>query len=207
MANVSDETDAADEEMSPEDEARWFGARTLADLGELTAQWLEGVITSHPGDSGRPDPETGDLIPVLAACNRAGFVTNDSQPGEPGDAYEPQRAAVTGYASTETLARLCRHLAGTGLALVVHAPVRQVTSDDGVIVITASDDEYYTRCGGPISAEDLRREYGEDLNPDAIGALSSAWQVSIVDLEWGRNDVLWPALERFAAAQPAAGSA
>jgi Domain of unknown function (DUF6919) len=35
-----------DGEMDPEDAARWRAARTLADLGELTAQWLEGKIAS-----------------------------------------------------------------------------------------------------------------------------------------------------------------
>ena len=59
----------------------------------------------------------------------------------------------------------------------------------------------------------IDREYvtvvlaGPEQARAAVGALSSAWQVSIVDLEWGRNDMLWLALERFAAAQPAAGSA
>jgi hypothetical protein len=197
MADVSDS--AGDGEMSPEDEARWLGARTLADLGELTAEWLEGRVKSQPRYFGGPAPETGPLTPVLAACNRAGFVTDDSQPGEPGDEYEPQRAAVCGYMATEALSRLCRYLAGTSLAVVAHAPACQVTSDDGAIVITPSDDEYYTRAGGPTSAATLRSEYAGELHPDAIEALCSAWQVSIVDLEWGRNDVLWPALERFAA--------
>ena len=187
-------------EMSLEDEARWLAARTLADLGEVTAQWLEGRIKSQPRYFGGPHPETGPLTPVLAACNRAGFVTDDSQPGEPRDEYEPQRAAVCGYMATEALSRLCRYLAGTGLAVVAHAPVSQVTSDDGAIVITPSDDEYCTRTGGPMSAATLRSEYAGSLHPDAIEALCAAWQVSIVDLEWGRNDVLWPALERFAAA-------
>jgi hypothetical protein len=197
MAIVSDSD--GNGEMSQQDEARWLGARTLADLGELTAEWLEGRVKAQPRYFGGPDPGTKPLAPVLAACNRAGFVTDDSQPGEPRDEYEPQRAAVCGYMATEALSRLCRYLAGTGLAVVAHAPVCQITSDDGAIVITPSDGECYTRAGGPTSAATLRSEYAGELHPDAIEALCGAWQVSIVDLEWGRNDVLWPALGRFAA--------
>jgi len=68
---------------TPGGAARWHSARTLAGLGELTAQWLEGKIGYVPGYGGAPpDEETEPLIPVLAAANRAGFVTIVSQPGE-----------------------------------------------------------------------------------------------------------------------------
>lgn len=53
--------------MSTQDAARWRGARTLGDLGELTAQWLEGTIGSVPGvmPGYGPDEETVPLVPVL----------------------------------------------------------------------------------------------------------------------------------------------
>jgi hypothetical protein len=58
--------------MTPEDAGCWRAARILADLGELTAQWLEGTIASIPTviPGCGPDEKTADLIPVLAACNR-----------------------------------------------------------------------------------------------------------------------------------------
>ena len=37
------------------DLAAWRSARTLADLGELTARWLEGTVASVPGYCGPPD--------------------------------------------------------------------------------------------------------------------------------------------------------
>ena len=40
--------------------------------------------------------------------------------------------------------------------------------------------------------------YGE-CHRDAVDALCAAWQVTIIDPQWGRNEVLWPALERWAA--------
>jgi hypothetical protein len=46
--------------------------------------------------------------------------------------------------------------------------------------------------------EDDQAGYGI-CHPGAIEALCAAWQVTIIDPEWGRNDVLWPALESFAA--------
>lgn len=55
-------------------------AVTLGDMGELTAQWLEGKLRVHPAYAGEPDPETEGLNEVLARCNRAGFITDFSQP-------------------------------------------------------------------------------------------------------------------------------
>jgi hypothetical protein len=61
----------------------WRAARTLPDLGNATADWLEGKTASQPGyaPGHGPDTETTGLIPGLAAANRAGFVTRQSQPG------------------------------------------------------------------------------------------------------------------------------
>ena len=33
-----------------------------------------------------------------------------------------------------------------------------------------------------------------NFHPAVIEALYEAWQVTLIDPEWGRNDVLWPAL-------------
>jgi hypothetical protein len=78
-----------------DEHALWDKARTVADLGELTARWLEGSISWNPtytnGDTYAaevgtfnrpPEDETKPYVHLLAAVNRAGFVTNFSQPGE-----------------------------------------------------------------------------------------------------------------------------
>ena len=39
---------------------------------------------------------------------------------------------------------------------------------------------------------------------DAVDALCAAWQVTVIDPEWGRPDVLWRVLEQ--AIQPAGGT-
>ena len=114
--------------MSTADRRAWEAARTLADLGELTAQWLEGAIASQPAYTPGcgPDPETAPLIPVLACCNRAGYVTNGSQPGEAGTGYDgawwEQRAAVEGFASPAVAERIWEAAEPAGLTVIAHAP-------------------------------------------------------------------------------------
>lgn len=64
----------------PFDRRRWARAQSLAELGELTALWLEERIVAHPS-YGDLAPETFSLVALLARLNRAGFVTTSSQPG------------------------------------------------------------------------------------------------------------------------------
>jgi hypothetical protein len=100
------------------DTARWQTAHSLGDLGELTALFLEGQLSETPSHGGPPDPETGPLIPVLTEVNRAGFVTEQSQPGIPPDADgSAQRANVSGFASNKTFAALTATLADTDLVI------------------------------------------------------------------------------------------
>ncbi len=202
--------------MSPEDAARWYAARTLADLGELTALWLEGKIRSQPcyadpdpGEEWGQDPETRDLVPVLAAANRAGYFTDTSQPGEPpaigyNSKIWVQRAGVTGYASTETLAVLRGCAATTPLILMAIPSAGDGAGDgdwDHRIAVTLNGETENTWFGGLTSRSSLREMYEDDLHPDAVQAMCDAWQVTIIDPEWGRNDVLWPMLGEFAAQQ------
>src|ERR1700733_7453959 len=77
----------------------WAEVRTLADLGGLTAQWLEGSLRGEsPWYGGEPDSETFEIGSTLAALNRIGFVTTNSQPagGPAPDWSWAQRAAVSG---------------------------------------------------------------------------------------------------------------
>jgi hypothetical protein len=204
-----------EEPMSPEDQARWLSARTLADLGELTAQWLEGKIRSQPGyadpDPGEPwgpDSETAALIPVLAAANRAGYLTDCSQPGElPSTGYDgrtwQQRAAVSGFADDQVLGRLRRAADGTGLVLLARKAGHLPVSYRDAIPVTCADEEPCTWFGAVANRDGVGHTY-DTCHPDAAEAACGAWQVAIIDLEWGRNDVLWPALERFGQASPGA---
>jgi hypothetical protein len=205
-AGPADDDEAG--EMSPEDAARWQTARTLADLGELTAQWLEGKIASVPRviPGYGPDEETRELIPILAAANRAGFVTDQTQPAEqPAIGYDgatyQQRAAVSGFASDQVLTRLRDAISGGSLYLTTRKAGHLQVSYRHAIPVTCRDGEPCTWFGPVVNHAQLRDEwtgYGM-CHPDAVIAVCDAWQVAIVDPEWGRNGVLWPALQRFAA--------
>ena len=184
--------------MSPEDEARWRGARTLADLGELVAQWLEGTIKSVPTvvPGYGPDEDTTLLVPVLAAANRAGFVTDFSQPGEDVDG-RVQRAAVAGFASPATFARLCAVAAEADL-MITAARAGDIYWGT-CVTVSVDNDRENTWAGGAQTRSAIWDGYGWCCHPSAVEALCRAWQVTLIDPQWGRNDHLWPVLQSFAA--------
>jgi hypothetical protein len=104
----------------------WAEVETLADIAELTAQWLEGRINFHPTNLGpSPDPETTELVPVLAALNRAGYCTDFSQPGEPVVDGCGQRAAVVGYCDEDIAGRLIDLSARSELVVLAYWPERR----------------------------------------------------------------------------------
>lgn len=186
--------------------AIWYGARTLTDLAELTAQWLEGDLRSQPGYAPGygPDEETRDLIPVLAKLNRCGVLTVSSQPGEQAVGYDgrwwKQRAAVAGFVSPEIARRLTEALPDE-LTVIVHEPY--IPSAVNSAVVTTVDGESYTDFGAYRSPRQVRSEYAicHQLAQDAV---AEAYQAIVFDPVWGRNDVLWPALEVFVTAEQAA---
>jgi Domain of unknown function (DUF6919) len=189
--------------MNRADRQRWAGARTMGELGELIALWLEERIMSQPGYAANVGPagETGPLVPVLAACNRAGFVTDSSQPGYWGDGTWEQRAAVEGFATPHTLGRILRETDGTGLIVTAQAASRWRVRYGQAHVVTRYYGMPYTRFGAQRPRRDIRSPHvGYGIcHPAAVRALCGALQVTVIDPQWGRNTLLWPALERFAA--------
>ncbi|MER7048948.1 DUF6919 domain-containing protein [Streptomyces jumonjinensis] len=122
------------------DRARWRTARTLDDLGRLTADWLEGGLAHHLGYPDGPDPETAPLVPVLARLNRLGLVTVSSQPGHAPEAgwdgaVYAQRAAVDGWTTDRALlGALIRTARDHDLHIIVHPPGLPV--DRGRVPVT-----------------------------------------------------------------------
>lgn len=182
--------------MSRADAELWWEARTLDDLAQRTALWLEGAVRSQPGYAANygPDEETEHLVPVLAAANRAGFLTDQSQPGvppEPGYDGETwcQRAAVSGFANAAMAQRIRDTCTAAGLIVHLHGPGDRRAGKRGTPVTTRAN-QTYTSFGRPMPARVIRFLY-EDCHPDAVTAILAAHQVTVVDPVWGRDDHLW----------------
>jgi hypothetical protein len=197
--------------MNLRDRKAWKSARTLEDLGELTAQWIEGKIGEQPAYHGTTDIESPEMVPVLAALNRAGYVTIQSQQGSDGPGYDGahwvQRAAVEGFASHE-LAQRIWDAAPLNLHVIDlcndHLPRVRVSSRYAWTV-TYRNREPCTSFGHHLSRRHLRDAhvgYGS-LAAAAQDALCSAHQVTVIDLEPGRRDLLWDFLSGFCAEESA----
>ena len=64
-------------------ENEWRKAKSLNDIGELTAKWIEGTLPYYPlYDSETLDEEGFEIRQPLIFFNRSGFVTEFSQPAE-----------------------------------------------------------------------------------------------------------------------------
>lgn len=196
---------------------KWAQARSLAEVGELMAQWLEGRITYQPAYGGdAPERETEPIRHLLAACCRAGYVTTCSQPGAVDrKTGEPcQRAAVEGFCDPAAWSRLGPVAYGAGLIVIAHDPAkvarcrlrlrggccRWCTRLPGAVPVTRWEGSAERWFGSRRSHGDLRDihvGYGE-CHPDAVRAITRAWQVTLIEREWGANAVLWPLLERWA---------
>jgi hypothetical protein len=185
------------------DRQRWARARTVSDLCELTALWLEGEIGETPTWRGRPDEETGGIAVTLAALNRAGFLTGTSQPGEwgPEGGYQ-QRAAVQGFTTEEAADVLDLMTAEQGLILTAHRAPEKRTRYGATIPVTMARGRCVYEVGAEISCRKLRLDYW--MCPEAADAVCKAVQVTIADPKWGREPVLWALLDVFAATWEAA---
>lgn len=183
--------------MRKADRLRWAYTRTLGDVGELTALWLEGDLASQPGylPNCGPDLETRELIPTLAALNRAGWLTDVSQPGEePQVGYDgevwAQRAGVGGFVERGLADRVESAALAAGLLVVRHDGAGRRR---GGVTVTTRAGRPYTEFGARWSRRALVNQYAECGGP-AITRIQAAVQLTVVDPQWGRNDVLWPLL-------------
>jgi hypothetical protein len=191
------------EKMPELDAARWSLCRTVAELGEACAEYLQGRLGSQPAYSPRTpvDDETDQLIPVLVKLNLAGFYTTGSQPGNAEDAGGIRMHAwVTGFADAKTMRSLATLLAderGTGYGLEYR--IRQ----------TRMNRDHAGRGRirwGVDSARKVRAFYGEVCSEDAVEQLLLAYQIVIADRQIGRDDRIWPVLEAWADARIRAAS-
>jgi hypothetical protein len=176
----------------------WSRAHDFAALCVLGARFLEGELPFFPGwMAADVDDETDALAHVLAAACRGGFLTVASQPGSlagrtaDGRALA-QRAFVTGFAREDTAARLARLGLSTALCVASYAATEAA---GGELPVGRMADEAYLFSGGAYGPAELELFAGQ-VPEAALAELRGARYVSVIDLEWGRDDVLWPALAR-----------
>jgi hypothetical protein len=193
--------------MNGRDREQWAAACTLAEVGELTARWLEGGIASQPGYYGTSDIEDPALVPLLAKLNRARFVTTGSQIGilkrdGEGTSAE-QRAAVEGFASWAVAERIETAAVHADLIAIVHDPAylpRWRYYYGEAQVVTKVNGQRLTCFGVQVPRRHIRDPYlGYGIcRRGAVKDLCNAWQVTVIDPEWGRPDALWRTLAEVA---------
>ncbi len=191
----------------------WIDARTPLDLGICTADWLERKIRCMPTRAHyqQVQPETERLVPLLAALNRSGrFVTTNSQPGcTPdrrawGGVMPFQRAAVMGFVPASKITEVRAALTRQEILLIIAAPGMRA-SRATMMVSRRPGSQGATYFGAAMSAADIAYEYEAapddptcpGLHPKMIRALQECYQVAAADRRWGRNSVLWQALQQL----------
>lgn len=187
----------------------WREATTLTDLGDLTARWLTGQLTSQPSypPGVGPDPETHELIPTLALACRAGYLTHGSQPGtgpEPGydGAIWSQRAVVEGWISPERADELIDAAQAARLIASSHPVYRWRTharrAGDGIDA-TQREGRTVTTFGRAWTRSHVRLNY-DMCSDDAIETLYRAQLVTIAASDYGPDQRVWQALDEWATA-------
>ncbi|MGW1620522.1 DUF6919 domain-containing protein, partial [Streptomyces sp. NPDC002172] len=184
------------------DRRRWRSARTISDLGELMALWLEGTIASRPGYQPRygPEDETAHLVPTLAALCRAGYVTTCSQPGLVGTGVDglwwEQRAAVELVVTDPVLFhRLVDAAYAAGLVVRINDYRPGGGVQEQPVVVTTRDGEAITVFGGRISRADMAIQW-LGLDRGLCRVVSTGLYVSIVAPEYGTaGEWMWVVLD------------
>lgn len=177
----------------------WKKATSVAELGQLMADWLEGRLGGWtPGYlDDRPDEETNHLIPILAACNRAGFVTTNSQPGhQPQRGYDGrmwrQRAWVKGWVADGALLNKVRTAAKrAGMTAIAHGPSSR---GGNWIPLVEADGEIQMAAGDYLGHRRVINSEWRGVGRHATNELRHATYLELIDPVWGRDDRLWPAL-------------
>ncbi|MFE4539632.1 DUF6919 domain-containing protein [Streptomyces scopuliridis] len=200
--------------MSRADRRAWKATTSVADLGGLMARWLEGEISSWPGymPGYGPDEETSELIPTLAAANRAGYVTIGSQPGiDPGPGYDgliwSQKAAVEGLVRDYDLLRALTDAAyEAGLDIEIADTLD--TGERG-ITVTLRDGRPYTSFGGYIDGANLRHIIWPGIGSGALDDVFRAVRVTLAAPEYGAaaGARVWEVLDSVVGRVPAGGTA
>lgn len=186
--------------MSPvkwRERKEWEAARTLGDLGQLMARWLEGDLKSNPSYHGKSDLDSAELTALCAALCRSGFLTwNSQQTGDWGSDIHG-RTYIEGFAHDGTLKRIRGACEPAGVIVVAHpTPTRKWFSwlDGGPgIPVVLYGDQVRLSVGHQVPRDYVETCWGE-VGVEAYADVLSAWQVTVVDPRWGDDRHLVRAL-------------
>jgi hypothetical protein len=175
----------------------WRQAQTLPELADLMGRWVDGELSMWPGYDDGVAEETRGLVPYLARANRAGFLTDQSQPGFDGLGFDGlrwrQRAAVSGLVGDELfLSRIRKAGEAAGLIVLIAHP--WLLPQGQGYTATVRGGQPYTEFGAYLPTRDLRHIW-RGVSRQAMAEIVGAWQVTLLDPEFGRNDRLWTALD------------
>jgi hypothetical protein len=174
----------------------WRQAGSVSRLRELTARFLEGTLRAHPGYlDGAVARETEHLTDVLAALNRSGLLTHNSQPGGTVDGFD-QRAWVSGYATEAVVDALLAGSLHTDLMVLALPPGG---THGARVCVTRSGAEECTWAG---AFDDPLSVYGTGSRPLAA-QLARLWCVDVIDPRWGRDGALWTTVSAALTRRPA----
>lgn len=189
----------------------WQEARTVRELAWLAADWLDGTCTYLPAYLAvNPDRETVPLLPCLLRANRAGYFTDSSQPGTDGfegidGIVRHQRAFVSGRAEPDVADRLGRAFGDDARFIYLaraeaSSPARYDEDTTPVTVRERGDGselrDVTTVAGTYITRDHVQALYAYELHPAAVEAICDAYQITIIDTEYGAHDRLWETLDR-----------
>lgn len=168
---------------------QWQAARSLDEMAELTARYIEGNSSYFPGFAASTiDRETLVLVDDLVKLNRSGYMTVMSQPGN-ASAARKQRAFVAGFAPKELAHKIARLALYSDLLVLVVPSQNAITLKTPVIV----DENRPRGWMGVPSSRDFA-VYETVISDHAKRELQESWSVSLIDLQWGRAKHLWELL-------------
>lgn len=185
--------------MGESGRVEWQHASDLGDLGRLTARWLEGDLTYHPGRTG-PVRATA-RVTVLAALNRAGFFTTWSQIGAQVVDGCGLRPAVGGFCDRTVVAQIEQATLITPLIVVAFPP--SVLSNGLQIPVRVEGGAAHAWIGTVTSRATIEEAYGGRVSQQALLALEEAWQVTVLDPRWDDHELLWTTLGGLRPQSPA----
>ena len=111
-----------------------------------------------------------------------------TQPGDEVVDGGGQRACVEGFARES----VARSLYTLGLSTSLLASVYEPGWQGGYRVPITSDDFHpYTWAGAARGFDELEH-FADFCSREAVADLATAWQVVVIDPEWGRESYLWP---------------